>query len=323
MGSLEKETQQKLYRTMVRIRAFEEKALELFDKSLTPGRMHPYIGEEAVAAGSCAAIRGTDSIVSTHRGGGHLVAKGAEMRKLFAEYMGRATGYGYGKGGPMHISIPEIGVLCTNGIVGGGIPVAVGAALACKMQYQDSVILCFFGDGAANTGAFHESLNLASIWKLPVVFVCENNQYAETMPFSKAFATTNIAERSIGYGFTGLQVDGNLVETVYGEVTKAAERARNGKGPSLIEAKTYRIGQHFSGESNHYRQREEIEAWSRRDPISAYRAELLAGSRFTESELDEVEKNAKAEVQIASEQAISDPFPPQESLLQDVAVSYE
>lgn len=303
---------------MVRIRSFEEKALELFDLGLTPGRMHPYIGEEAVAAGACAAVEETDQIVSTHRGGGHLVARGADMRRLFAEFMGRGTGYGNGKGGPMHFHIPELGILCTTGIVGNGVPVAAGAALACQLLETDQIILCFFGDGAANTGAFHEGLNVAAIWKLPVVFICENNQYAETMPVGKAFAVKDIADRGSAYGMAGVVVDGNDVESVFHTVGKAAASARKGLGPSLIEAKTYRIGQHFSGESDHYRNQEEKEKWLQRDPIDNYRTKLLQEGGAEEEELEALEANARQEAKAAAEQVKQDPDPPADMLLRDV-----
>jgi pyruvate dehydrogenase E1 component alpha subunit len=315
-----RETKMRLYTLMVRIRAFEEKSLELFELGLTPGRMHPYFGEEGIAAGACAALRMSDVIVSTHRNGGHLVAQGAGFRQMFAEYMGRAAGYSGGKGGPMHFCLPEIGVLCTNGIVGSGIPVAAGAAMACRLRKTDQTVLCFFGDGAANTGAFHEGLNMASLWKLPVILLCENNCYAETMPVDRAIPIDNIADRAAAYGMRAAVVDGNDVMDVYMMVGSAAAQARAGRGPTLIEAKTYRIGPHFSGESGHYRDPEEIERWRARDPIARFRKKLLESNPTGESELDEIDAAVHEEAERAAEQAKSDPFPEPDSLLQDAWV---
>ena len=218
----------------------------------------------------------------------------------------------------MHVSIPALGVLGTNGIVGSGIPVAAGAALAAQMQNSGQIVLCFFGDGASNTGAFHEGLNLASVWQLPVVFLCENNQYGETMPIARAIAIEDIASRSIGYGMPGAVVDGNDVEAVYGAVEDAAARARGGEGPSLIEAKTYRIGGHFDGESSHYRSREEIEEWRKRDPIERYGNRLLEEGICQESELAGKDERVQEETERAAEQAIDDPFPALDVLATDV-----
>jgi TPP-dependent pyruvate/acetoin dehydrogenase alpha subunit len=307
-----------MYENMVRIRHFEEKSIELSRRGLTPGRMHPYIGEEAVAAAACAAMEEKDCIVSTHRGGGHIIARGADFRKLFAEYMGRVTGYSDGKGGPMHVSVPELGILCTNGIVGSGITVAAGAALAAQMQNTGQVVMCFFGDGASNTGSFHEGLNLAAVWKLPVVFLCENNQYGETMPISRAIAIEDIASRAVGYGMPGAVVDGNEIEDVYEAVEKAVAHARGGEGPSLIEAKTYRIGGHFDGESSHYRTREEIDAWRAKDPIDRYNRWLVGEGVCDASELSEMGERIREEVQRAADQAMEDPMPALDTLLTDV-----
>ena len=316
--SLSREQRLRMLERMVRIRHFEEKTIELSRQGLTPGRMHPYIGEEAVAAAACEVLEEDDRIVSTHRGGGHMVARGGDMRRLLAEYMGRATGYSAGKGGPMHVSIPELGVLCTNGIVGSGITVAAGAALAAQMQDTGQVILCFFGDGASNTGSFHEGLNMAGVWKLPVVFLCENNQYGETMPISKAIAIEDIGSRGAGYGMPGVVVDGNDVEAVHKAIEEAVQRARGGKGPSLIEAKTYRIGGHFDGESGHYRTREEIDEWRARDPIDRYRKWLLEQNICQESELTAIEGRVLEEVEQAAAAAMDDPMPSLDTLLTDV-----
>ena len=315
--------QLRMYEVMVSIRHFEEKSVELSRLGLTPGRMHPYVGEEAVAAGACSVLRQADCIVSTHRGGGHLIAKGGDPRRILSEYMGRATGYSHGKGGPMHVSIPELGALCTNGIVGSGITVATGAALAAQMQDTGQVVLCFFGDGASNTGSFHEGLNMAAVWKVPAVFLCENNQYGETMPISRAIAIQDIGSRASSYGMPGVVVDGNDVEEVRRAVEEAVDRARTGGGPALIEAKTYRIGGHFDGESSHYRSREEIEEWRTRDPINRYRGWLIAQGICEASELEAIEERVREEIEQAARQAVDDPMPSVETLLTDVAVPVE
>jgi len=318
---LSKQKRLQMYGLMVRIRHFEEKTIELSRRGLTPGRMHPYIGEEAVAAGACAALEDGDCIMSTHRGGGHLVARGADLRKLFAEYMGRATGYSAGKGGPMHISIPGLGVLGTNGIVGSGITLAAGAALAAQMQGTGQVVLCFFGDGASNTGSFHEGLNLAAIWKLPVIFLCENNQYGETMPISRAISIDDIASRAESYGMPGEVVDGNNAEKVYTALERVVARARRGEGPALIEAKTYRIGGHFDGESSHYRSREEIDEWRKKDPVECYKKWLTDEGVCQIDELEAIERRVREEVEQAAKQAVDDPKPALESLPTDVWVT--
>lgn len=318
--SLSKDRRLALYEVMVRIREFEEQSIVISRMGLTPGRVHPYIGEEAVAAGGCEALKDGDCVVSTHRGGGHLVAMGADLHRVFAEFMGRATGYSHGKGGPMHFGIPELGVLCTNGIVGSGIPVAAGAALAAQLQGTGQVVLCFFGDGACNTGSFHEGLNMAALWKVPVVFLCENNRYAETMPVERAFVIEDIALRAEGYGMPSVVVDGNEVEAVYEAVWDAVVRARNGEGPTLIEAKTYRIGGHFDGESSHYRSQGEIDAWREKDPIERFGEKLVGQGVCEESDLAAIQVQVTEEVVQAVEQAKSDPLPSVEMLLSNVRV---
>jgi len=303
---------------MVRIRAFEEKAVALQEEGLTPGRMHPCVGQEAVAAGMCAALQKGDLIVSTHRNAGHLIAMGADPKRMFAEYMGRASGYSRGKGGPMHFPIPGLGVLFTTGIVGNGIPVAAGAALANLHRRSDRVICCFFGDGAANTGSFHEGLNLAALWKLPVVFVCENNRYAETMPYEKAFMIESVAIRASSYGMKGEAVAGNEVLVVFEAARSAVARARRGEGPTLIEAQTYRIGPHFSGESSHYREEAEGRRWRERDPIALLGRVLLEGGGVQAKALTELEERAKCEIEQAAIDAREEAPPSIEALLSDV-----
>jgi TPP-dependent pyruvate/acetoin dehydrogenase alpha subunit len=320
MKSAVKELQ--LYETMTRIRFFEEKSLEIFEEGLTPGRMHPYVGEEAAAAGVCAALQESDLIIGTHRSGGHLIAKGADPRKLLAEYIGKESGYSKGKGGPMHFCIPEVGLLCTNGIVGSGITVAAGAALASQYQKKHQVVCCFFGDGASNTGSFHEGLNLSSLWKLPVVYVCENNHFAETMPFDRAFPIGDIGIRAAAYGMEGETIDGNNVAAVFDVTQQALSRARSGEGPTLIEAKTYRVGPHFSGESDHYRKdrEEELRRWQERDPIECFRTALLEKG-ISKTELNAIDVNAKTEMDRAANKAKKDAFPLANSLVSDVTVT--
>jgi pyruvate dehydrogenase E1 component alpha subunit len=307
-----------VYETMVRIRHFEEKSIELYGTGQMPGRVHPYIGEEAVAVGACAAMEERDVLTSTHRGTGHLIARAADLRRMFAEFLGKETGYNRGKGGPMHFGIPELGVLCTNGIVGSGITVAAGAALAAQLQGTGQVAISFFGDGASNTGSFHEGLNLAAIWKVPAIFLCENNCYGETMPVSRAIAIEDIASRAAGYGMPGVVVDGNDVEAVHDATRAAAERARRGDGATLIEAKTYRIGWHFHGESTHYRRREEIDAWKERDPIDRYGARLVDDGICGKSDLEAIDARIGQEVGRAMQQALDDPHPRLGSLLDHV-----
>lgn len=298
-----------MYEGLLRCRYAEQVSLGLFEEGLTPGRMHPYIGEEAVAVGTATALDPGDLVVSTHRGGSHLVALGADITRVYAEYMGRAAGYSGGRGGPMHISVPDIGFLCTNGIVGSGIPLAVGAAMACRRKSPEKVVVCFFGDGAANTGSFHEGLNMAGLWKLPVVFVCENNGYAETLPVSRGIPLRNISSRAAGYGMPGVTIDGNDVETVHDVAREAISRARDGGGPTLLEAKTYRIGQHFSGESNHYRTDEEAAAWKERDPVRLLRERLIQRSDATPAELERLEAEVLGRVQEAARVAREAEFP--------------
>ena len=223
-----------MYERMLKIRHFETRVMELFAAGEMPGFVHLYLGQEAVAVGACAALRDDDYITSTHRGHGHIIAKGAEMKYMMAELYGKATGYNKGKGGSQHIAWPGLGILGANGIVGGGLPIATGAAFSARLRKSDQVAVCFFGDGASNEGAFHEALNLASIWKLPVVYICENNQYALSMPVQKGCAVERLSVRAAGYGMPGVTVDGNDLLAVHAAVREAVARARAGEGPSLI-----------------------------------------------------------------------------------------
>lgn len=249
------------YRKMNCIRAFENEAIELAKMNLTRAAVHTYNGEEAIAVGVCAHLTNHDYITSTHRGHGHCVAKGADLERMFAELMARENGYCKGKGGSMHIADLSIGMLGANGIVGGGIPIAVGAAFALKYQERSDVVVCFFGDGASNEGSFHESLNMASVLKLPVIFVCENNQYAISMNVKDSVNVPNISQRSTAYGIPGYTLDGNDIEQVYTEFGKIVADVRQGKGPVLVEMKTYRLGGHYYGDNENYRTREEVAEW--------------------------------------------------------------
>jgi len=264
MAEYTKEFLQELYQTMVRIRAFESKAEELFLQGKLAGFIHLYIGEESIATGAMKNLRTDDYITSTHRGHGHMIAKGASINKMMAELFGKKTGYCKGKGGSMHIADLSIGVLGANGEVAGGLPIAVGAGMAIKLQKKDSVVITFFGDGASNRGAFHEALNWAAIYKLPVIFLNENNHFASTERTSETTSVTDIANRATGYGIPGISIDGNDVIGVYETVKSAVERARKGEGPTLIEAKTYRIKGHFVGDPCAYRKEEEVkEFWAK------------------------------------------------------------
>lgn len=260
---------------MMLIRKFEEGAEDSYTRGLIHGTMHLSIGQEASAVGSCMALTDEDKITSTHRGHGHCVAKGADLGKMFAEFFGKETGYCKGRGGSMHIADPAKGNLGANGIVGGGLPIAVGAALSAKRLGTGAVTVCFFGDGANNEGAFHEALNMAAVWKLPVVFVCENNKYGMSTSTERSTAVKNIAERAASYAMPGVTVDGNDFSAVTEAVDAAMERARAGDGPSLVENVTYRWRGHSKSDRNRYRTKEEIAEWMERDPIAAMAAMLI------------------------------------------------
>ena len=303
---------------MYTIRAFEEKAEQLYIMGKIHGTMHLSVGMEASAVGSIAALRSDDLILSTHRGHGHCIAKGADLNRMVAEFMGKETGYCRGRGGSMHIADVEGGNLGANGVVGGGIPIAVGVGLSLKMQKRDQIILCFFGDGAANLGPFHESLNMAAIWQLPVVYVCENNQYAMSFSVKKAFAIERISDRAAAYGMPGTTVDGNDLLAVYEAVSQAVKRARAGEGPSLIENVTYRWRGHSKSDVNRYRTREEIEAWKQKCPIKRYRAHLVEKGVLTEEEADQIKQEACAAIDVAVAFAEASPEPALETIEEGV-----
>jgi TPP-dependent pyruvate/acetoin dehydrogenase alpha subunit len=283
-------------RRMCLIRRFEEGAEEAYMRGLIHGTMHLSIGQEASAVGATMALRKTDYITSTHRGHGHCIGKGADPKLMFAEFFGKEEGYCRGRGGSMHIADVESGNLGANGIVAGGIPIAVGAALAIKKQKRDDVALCFFGDGATNEGAFHEALNMASIWKLPVIFVCENNKYGMSVSTERSMAVANVADRASAYNMPGVIADGNRIEDVAEAVLTAIARAREGQGPTLVECKTYRTRGHSRSDRNRYRSKEEIEEWKLRDPIGHFEAELVANGIATAGEVAGIFAAADAEI---------------------------
>jgi acetoin:2,6-dichlorophenolindophenol oxidoreductase subunit alpha len=289
-GRTQTERELKILARMVRIRLFEEQLQQLFSKGQLPGFVHLYVGEEAIAVGACSVLRDDDKITSTHRGHGHLIAKGAEPALMMAEIMGKRTGLCQGKGGSMHIADYSLGILGANGIVGGGIPIATGSALADSVLGRDTVTVCFFGDGAANQGVLLEALNLSSVWQLPVVYLCENNGYTEWMR-TQDITAGEIADRARAFRVPATAVDGNDVAAVQRSVQAAADRARGGGGPSLIEAKTYRILAHNEGEeafSGQYRPQQEIDQWKGRDPIAGFSSALLTRAGVTQDGLDAI-----------------------------------
>lgn len=295
------------------IRGFEERVLKLVGDGSIRGTTHPYVGQEAVAVGACLPLRVEDQVVSTHRGHGHLLAKGGDPRRLMAELFGKATGYGGGKGGTQHMADFAVGHLGSNGITGGGIPIGTGAALAASLQKSDRVVLVFFGDGATNQGTFHESLNLAALWRLPAIYVCENNLYAMSTHVRDACATERLAERAAAYGMPGVAVDGMDVLAVAAAVRRAVERARGGRGPSLVECRTYRFLGHSKSDQRAYRSREEEASWRERDPVVAFRQAVLKAGLLSHAALDAVAAEALAAVDDAVDFARRSPFPPPES----------
>ena len=305
----------RMLRTMCLIRHFEERVVKLFHQGLIRGATHVYLGEEAVAAGACAALRPGDTITSTHRGHGHCIARGLDVKPMLAELLGKATGYCGGKGGSMHIADLKRGILGANGIVGGGIPLAAGAGLTAAYKQTGQVTLCFFGDGAAQQGGFHESLNLAAVWKLPVVYICENNCFALTTPNRDECCIENIGDRAAAYGIPGCVIDGNDAFSVYEAVRKAVSRARRGGGPSLIECKTYRIRGHFEGDDSLYRTKEEVAEARKRDPIDYWKGKLLGDGVITEEVFTAINEEADAEVADAALFAEQSPCPATEEAL--------
>jgi pyruvate dehydrogenase E1 component alpha subunit len=307
-----------VYRRMVLIRRFEDELYRMFLQGLVPGTLHQCQGQEAVAVGVCSALRNSDAVLSTHRPTGHLIAKGVSPRSIAAEIFGKATGCAGGRGGQMHLSDMSFNVPPSNAIVGSNIPIATGMALGFKLQGLDSVAVSFFGDGASNTGAFHEGINLAAVKKAPVVFVCENNLYGASTHISLATRVTDIAERARAYGIFGQSVDGMDVLAVHQSARAAVERARGGEGPSLLEYKTYRYSGHSRGDPCGYRSKEEVEYWHQRDPIPRYRKLLIEQYQRSEKKLDKLEQQCQTEIAEAVAFAQSSANPKPETVLRHV-----
>ena len=317
-----KELYMLMLRRMMLIRRFDETVKDLVQSAELVGMAHCYIGEEAVAVGACTALRDEDYITGNHRSHGHPISKGGDVRRAMAELLGKATGYCKGKGGSMHLADFEIGILGESGIVASALPVAVGAALGSKMQNNDRVVISFFGDGASNQGACHEAMNMASIWKLPVIFLCENNQYAVTTSFRDTVAVENVSDRAVAYSMPGVLVDGQDVMAMHEATVAAVQRARAGEGPSLIEARTYRYEDHSEGLNRilrePYRTDEEVEQWKERDPISLHSTWLKEQGVATEEEIDSVWSEVNQAIDDALEFARNSPYPEADDLFTDM-----
>ncbi|MFC1869596.1 thiamine pyrophosphate-dependent dehydrogenase E1 component subunit alpha [Thermodesulfobacteriota bacterium] len=316
---LKKEDLIDMYTKMLTIRRFEERVAHEFHNGAFPGFVHSYIGQEAVAVGVCANLNIDDRIVSNHRGHGHCIAKGADLRRMMAEIYGKKTGYCKGKGGSMHIADFSIGMLGANGIVGAGLPIAVGAAMAAQLEGEKGVSAVFFGDGACHEGEFHEALNLASIWNLPIIFVCENNLYGFNMPVCDAIPVENISDRASAYAMPGTTVDGNDLIAIYEATEKAVLRARSGEGPSLLEFKTYRWHTHFESDAiPDYRPQEEIETWKCKCPISSHEQRLVRDGILNANELEALDTHVMSQVEEAVKYAVESPLPDPKDALEDV-----
>jgi len=315
---LNREVIVEIYRKMLEIRLFEEKVFELYGQNLVPGTIHLYTGQEAVAVGVCANLRKDDYIVSTHRGHGHCIAKGARLDKTMAEILGKKTGYCKGKGGSMHIADFRIGMLGATAVVGAGIPIATGAGLSIKLRGTDQVTACFFGEGASNQGTFHESINMAAVWNLPVLFICENNLYAMGTRQTQAMRIKDVARRAVAYGIPGVSVDGNDVLAIYETAQEAVKRARNGDGPTLMECKTYRHKGHSRWDPATYRSKKEVEVWLRKDPILRLKRRLLDHGDISDAETKQIEKEVSDAIETAVEFAINSPHPASEEALEGV-----
>lgn len=307
-----------MYQKMLKIRKFETKAMNLFAEGKIPGFVHLYLGEEAVATGACANLNDDDYITSTHRGHGHIIAKGGDLKYMMAELFGKETGYCKGKGGSMHIADATKGILGANGIVGAGHNIAVGAGLAAQYRGSQQVCVCFFGDGSTNQSTFHEGLNLASIWKLPVVFVCENNGYGISLSQEKHQNITDISMRAVSYNIPGVTVDGNDVFAVYEAVNEAVSRARKGQGPTLIECKTYRHRGHFEGDPTTYRSTEEVEQWKKKDPIPRIEKYMVDNKVLRDDEIKALHDEIEKQVEEATKFALDSKDPDVASAVEDV-----
>lgn len=311
-----KEQLKNFYTIMYRMRRFEEEVFEFYKQGLMPGLAHLYLGEEAIATGACAALDENDYIGSTHRGHGHLVARGADLKKMMAEILGKKDGYSKGKGGSMHIMALDKGILGANGIVGAGIPITTGAGYAARIKGNKSVSLAFFGDAASNQGTFHESINMASAWKLPVVYIIENNFYGISVDIRKVTNVHDLSLRATGYGIKGVSIDGNDVIAVHEAVKEAVDQARDGNGPALIECKTYRWQGHHVGDPAVYRAKDEVDAWKAKDPIP--RLKKAAEGVISEEEFAQIEKDVEVEIQEATEFARENTYPEASEAYTDV-----
>ena len=315
---IKRETLTEIFKRMNEARCFEEKVSYFFARGMVHGTTHLSVGEEASGVASCMALDDGDLITSTHRGHSQVIGKGIDLNKMMAELLGKATGYCKGKGGSMHIADVEAGNLGANGVVGGGHGIAVGAALTQLMKKTGKVVLCFFGDGASNEGSFHEAVNLASVWKLPVIFFCENNLYGMSVPMSKHMNIKDIATRGDAYGIPGYIVDGNNAVEVYKMVKQAAQYTRSGKGPVLIESKTYRWLGHSKSDANVYRTKNEIEEWKQKCPIKRLKAYLIENEILKKEEINEIQKKAKEDIEKAVEFADNSPNPSLDTIIEDV-----
>ena len=311
-----------MHAAMVRVRRFEERARELYQAGRIPGFIHLSVGQEGVAVGVCSALRRDDYVLSTHRGHGHLIAKGGSLRGLMAELYGRATGCCKGKGGSMHIADASVGYLGANGVLTAGCVLAPGVGLSIQMRKTDQVVVALFGDGAANRGPFHEGVNLAALWRAPVVFVCENNFWASTTSHEQSTAGGSVAARAAGYGIPGVTVDGNDVLATYAAVEEAVARARQGRGPTLIEARTARLLGHFEGDPQSYRPKAETEAARRGDPVARFSAHLRKAGLLDDTQARRVAQAVEAEVQDAVDFAEASPWPEPHAALEDLFVHY-
>ena len=321
MTAYSKELLEKFYYTMVKIRKFEETVEKYFLDGQIPGFVHLYIGEEAIATGVCASLKNDDYIQSTHRGHGHTIAKGADINRAMAEIFGKKTGFCKGKGGSMHIADFSVGMLGANGVVGGGFNIATGAALAIKKQKRDNVSVVFFGDGASNRGTFHEALNMASVWKLPIIFVCENNEWASTTPYRTTTSVEDISKRAAGYSMESKIVDGNDVFDVYEGFKEALAHVKAGNGPFFLEAKTYRIKGHFVGDPELYRTKEEVQkVYDENNPITRFENKVLKENLLSETELKEISSKAETEIKEALKFAQDSEFPEPSEMYDDLYV---
>ncbi|SHI14404.1 pyruvate dehydrogenase E1 component alpha subunit [Sporobacter termitidis DSM 10068] len=324
MKSLKDENREEmleLLRMMVRIRAFEEKAARLFLDGKLIGFLHLYSGEEAVATGVCACLREDDYITSTHRGHGHCLAKGADINRMMAELYGKATGYSKDKGGSMHIADISKGIIGANGIVGAGIPIAVGAGFAQKYRETDGVAVTFFGDGASNRGTFHEALNMSAALNLPVIFICENNQFGMSTPFAYHSKNKTISQRAAAYDIPGVTVDGNDPIAVRDAAAIAVARARTGEGPTLIECLTWRHYGHFVGDSAPYKKPEDQTIWREKDPIPNFEKRLMKEGVANAAEIDKIQAETEEEIQAAVEFAEESPYPEIDVMFEDLDFS--